>query len=93
MMMMIMMMMVMLMMILINDIEKRKSRFFFFFTISSLRRELCPIRTLKWPGLNCVQITCITSGAYHVQHAVYQVVQKGSLAVKFDRAEIAVILV
>ena len=31
--------------------------FFFFFRISSLRRELSPKRTLKWPGPNRVQIT------------------------------------
>ena len=40
------------------------------FTISSLRRELSPTRTLKWPRRNCVQITCNTSSAYHVQHVV-----------------------
>ena len=37
-----------------------------FFTISSLRLELSPIHTLKWPG----QITSNTSSAYHVQHVV-----------------------
>ena len=42
----------------------------FFFTISSLRREPSPTRTLKWPGRNRVQITCNTSSAYHVQHVV-----------------------
>ena len=45
--------------------ERRNSRFF---TFPSLRRELSPTRTLKWPGHNRVQITCNTSSAYHVQH-------------------------
>ena len=40
------------------------------FTISSLRHELSPTRTLKWPRRNRVQITCNTSSAYHVQHIV-----------------------
>ena len=40
------------------------------FTISSLRRELSPTRTLKWPGRNRVQISCNTSSAYHVQVVV-----------------------
>ena len=53
-----------------DRIERSKSRFFFifFYTISSLRRELCPTRRLKWPGLNRVQITSDSSSAYHVQH-------------------------
>ena len=50
-----------------NRIQRRNSRFF---TISSLRREASPTRTLKWPGNNCVQITCNTFSAYHVQHVV-----------------------
>ena len=41
-----------------------------FFTISSLRRELSPISTLKLLGRNRVQITCNTLSAYHVQHVV-----------------------
>ena len=41
-----------------------------FFTISSLRREQSPARTLKWPGRNHVQITCTTSNANHVQHVL-----------------------
>ena len=66
--------------------ERRKSRFFFFFlTISSLRRELFPTRTLKWPGRSHVQITCNTSSAYHVQHVVCHVVRRDSSAIKFDR--------
>ena len=39
-------------------------------TISSIRREPSPARTLKWPRRNRVQITCNTSSAYHVQHVV-----------------------
>ena len=50
-----------------NRIQSRSSRFF---TISLLRREPSPTRTLKWPGRNRVQITCNTSSAYHVQHVV-----------------------
>ena len=50
-----------------NRIERRNSRFF---TISSLRREPSPTRTLKWPGHSRVQITCNTSSAYHVQYVV-----------------------
>ena len=50
-----------------NRIQRHKSRFF---TVSSLRREPSPARTLKWPGRNRVQITCNTSSAYHVQHVV-----------------------
>ena len=50
-----------------NHIQRRYSRFF---TISSQRREMSPTRTLKWPGRNCVQITCNTWSAYHVQHVV-----------------------
>ena len=51
-----------------NRTERRSSRFFF--TISSLRREPSPTRTLRWPGRNRVQITCNTSSAYQVQHVV-----------------------
>ena len=40
------------------------------FTISSLRRELSPTRTLEWPGCIRVQSTFSTSSAYHVQHVV-----------------------
>ena len=42
----------------------------FFFTISSLRRELSPTRTLQWPERNRVQITCNASSAYHAQHVL-----------------------
>ena len=56
-----------------NRIERRKSTFF---TISSLRRNLSPTRTLKWPGRNCVQISCNTSDAHHVQHVVYATCHK-----------------
>ena len=50
-----------------NRIQRRNSRVF---TISSLRHELSPTHTPKWPGCNRVQITCNTSRAYHVQHAM-----------------------
>ena len=49
-------------------------------------------RALKWPGCNCVQITCNTSSAHHLQHVVCHVVQRDSSAIKFDRIEIAFIL-
>ena len=53
-----------------NDsrIQRRNSRFL---TISSLRCELSPTRTLKWPGRNRVKITCNTSSAYHVHHVLW----------------------
>ena len=50
-----------------NRIQRRNSRFF---TISSLRHEPSPTRTLKWPWHSREQITCDTSSAYHVQHGV-----------------------
>ena len=50
-----------------NRIHRRNSRFF---TLSSLRHEPSPTRTLKWPGRNRVQISCNTSSAHHVQHVV-----------------------
>ena len=62
------------------------------FTISSLRRELSPTRTLKWLGRKRVQITCNTSSAYHVQPAVCHLVRRDSSAIKFDRVEIALML-
>ena len=72
-----------------NGIQKRNSRFF---TISSLRRELSPTRTLKRPLRNRVQITCNTSSAYHVQHAVCHLVRRDSSAIEFDSVGIALIL-
>ena len=56
-----------------------------FFTISSLHRKLSPTRMLKWPGRNCVQIMCNTSGAHHMQHVMCPVVWRDSSAVVFDR--------
>ena len=56
-----------------------------FFTISSLRCELFPVCTLKWPGRNHVQIMCNTLSAYCMQHVVCLVVQRGSSAAEFDR--------
>ena len=70
-----------------------KAQFEIFFTISSLRCELSPTRTLKWPGRNRVNITSNnTSSAYHVQHVVCQLVRRDSSAIKFDRVEIAFIV-
>ena len=63
------------------------------FAISSLRRELSPTRTLKWPRHNRVKITCHTSSAYHVQRVVCHLVRRDSSAIKFDRVEISFILV
>ena len=51
-----------------------------------------PTRMLKWSGRNCVQITCNTSSACHVQLAACHLVQRDSSAIKFDRVEIAFIL-
>ena len=48
-------------------IPRHNSRFS---TLSSLRHEPSPTRTLKWPRRNRVQITCNTKNAYHVQHVV-----------------------
>ena len=55
------------------------------FTISSLRRELSPMRMFKWPRGNRVQITCIMSSAYHVQCVMQHVVLRDSTAIKSDR--------
>ena len=75
--------------IIIIAFKRRSSRFF---TISSLRRELSPTRTLKWPRYNRVKITCNTSSAYHVQRVVCHIVRRDSSGIKFDRLEIAFIL-
>ena len=53
-----------------SSIQRRNSRSF---TISSLRLEPSPTRTLKWPGRNRMQITYNTSSAHHVQHVVLRV--------------------
>ena len=50
-----------------NRIQRRHSRFS---TISSLRREPSPTRTLFWPGHNRVQIMCNTSSTYYVRHVM-----------------------
>ena len=59
--------------------------------ISSRRREPSPTRTLapSGPGADRVQITCKTSSAYHVQHAMCHVERRDSSAITCDRAEIA----
>ena len=75
-MMMVMMMMMMMMMIIIAF----KGAVRDFFTISSLRREPSPTRTLKWPGRNRVQMTCNISSAYHVQHDVLLATWHGGTA-------------
>ena len=54
-------------------------------TISSLRFELSPTRTLKRPERNSVQITCNTASAYHVQHIVCHVVRRDSSAINLER--------
>ena len=61
-------------------------------TISSLRRELPPTRTLKWPGRNFVQISCNTLNAFHVQPGVCHLVRRDSSAIKTDRVKIAFIV-
>ena len=60
-----------------NRIQRRNSRFF---TISSLRRETSPTRTLKWPGaqfranhVRSQRATCRVTSAHHVQYAVLRV--------------------
>ena len=72
-----------------NDrIERRKSKFLLLLTaprtVSNTYAQV--IRR------NRVQITWNTSGVYHVQHAVWHVVRRGSSAIKSDRVEIAFIL-
>ena len=56
----------------------------FFLTISSLRPELSPTRTLKWPGCNRMEVMCNTSGAHHV-HVMCHMVRRDTSAIKFDR--------
>ena len=65
-----MMTMMMIMIIMIMIIIAFRGAIRDFFNISSLRHELSPTRSLKWPGRNRGQITCDTSSAYHVQHVV-----------------------
>ena len=43
-------------------------------------------RRLKWPGCNCVQLTCNTPSVYHVQHIVRHKVQRGSSASESDNS-------
>ena len=64
------------------SIDRCNSRFC---TISSLRRELSPTCTLKWPGRNHVQIMSNISNAFHVQHVMCHVLQKDSSAISFDK--------
>ena len=53
-----------------NCVERRNSRFCI---ISSLCCKLSQTCTLKWSRHNCVQVTCNTWSAYHVQHVVLRV--------------------
>ena len=53
----------------------------------------CLHRMLWWPGCNCMQITCCTSGAYHMQHVMCHMVRQVISAITFDRVEILFILV
>ena len=72
-----------------NCIQRRSSRFS---TISLLRHELSPNRTLKWRRHNSVKIKCNTPKVYHVQRVVCHLVWRDSSAIKFDRVEITFIL-
>ena len=53
---------------------------------------MSPTCMLMWPGRNRVRITCNASGAYHVKHVIYHMVQMDSSAIEFDRVEVAFIL-
>ena len=70
-----------------NDMIRRKS---WYFTIFSLHHELSPTSILTWQRRSCVQITCNTSGAYHVQH-VCHVLRTENSAIDFERAVVAFI--
>ena len=63
MMMIIVIVVVVVVVIMITIIIAFKEPKSIFLTISSLRRETSPTRTLKWPGRSHVQITCNTSSA------------------------------
>ena len=63
--------------------KKKKGKAQFKIFTSSLRRELSPTRTLKGSGGNRVQITCNTSGAYHMLHVVCHMVRRDSSVIKF----------
>ena len=39
----------------------------------------CATHTVKWPGWECMQLTCSTSGAYHVQHVVQHIQSNGQV--------------
>ena len=54
-------------------------------------REPSPICMLKWPGRNCVQITCIERFS-RAQHVICHVVRRDSSTIRSDRVEIAFIL-
>ena len=72
-----------------DRIERRNTRFP---TSCSLRHELTPTRTLKWPGRCRVQITCNTQSAHRVQHVVCHFLRRDGSAIKVGGAKIAFIL-
>ena len=65
-----MMIIIIIIIIIIITIIALKGAIGDLFTIFSLRREPSPTRTLWLPGHSCVQITCNSTSAYHVQHAL-----------------------
>ena len=77
MMMMMMMMIIIIIIILIIIIIAFKAQFEVCFTVANTYSHL--------PGRNCVQITCNTTNAYHVQRVTCHVVRRDSSAIKFDR--------
>ena len=90
-----MMMMIIIIIIITNNhhhhhhhrIHRRSFRFL---TVTSLRREPSPTRTLKWPrcNRNRVQISCNTSSACHVQHVVLRAMWYEGTAQLFTLTEL-----
>ena len=73
-----------------TSIHRRNSRIL---TTSSLCHELSPTCTLKWPRRNCVQITCNTFRAYHMQHvALHAIWYKETAQLLSLTVEIAFVL-
>ena len=72
----------------LNDTERQYSAKGFFHNLLSVNWMVsnmqAPMATVDY-----VQITCNTSGAFHVQHVKSNVVWKNSLAIHFDSIEIA----
>ena len=73
-----------------DDHTERRNFRFFFYTLSSLRRELSPTRSLKWSGA----IVCKSRATHPVSITCNKchLVRRDSSAVEFDRVEIAFIL-